>query len=134
MLRDVMKSPNRSWGLRTTCLAVTGATVVAVPLFAPKYAAADPIDDQRARVEQLTNQLEELERQADVLAEDYVVAMDELRQLEADVAAAEEAVAEQQAEVAALQDELSDVAIQAFMDAGTDGMGGAIFTNSQSFN
>jgi cell wall-associated NlpC family hydrolase len=137
MLRGVMKSPNRSrrrsWGLRTTCLAVTGATVVVVPLFAPKYAAADPIDDQRARVEQLTDQLEALERQADVLAEDYVVAMDELRQLEEDVAAAEEAVAEQQAEVADLQDELSDVAIQAFMNAGSSGMG-AIFTDSQSFN
>jgi cell wall-associated NlpC family hydrolase len=112
---------------------VTGATVVVVPIFAPKYAAADPIDDQRARVEQLTDQLEGLERQADVLAEDYVVAMDELRQLEEDVAAAEEAVAEQQAEVADLQDELSDVAIQAFMNAGSSGMG-AIFTNSQSFN
>jgi cell wall-associated NlpC family hydrolase len=133
MLRDVMKSPNRSWGLRMTCLAVTGATVIVVPLFAPKYAAADQIDDQRARVEQLTDQLEALERQADVLAEDYVVAMDELRQLEKDVAAAEEAVAEQQAEVADLQDELSDVAIQAFINAGSGGMG-AIFTNSQSFN
>jgi cell wall-associated NlpC family hydrolase len=137
MLRGVMKSPNRSrrpsWGLRTACLTVTGATVVVVPLFAPKYAAADPIDDQRARVEQLTDQLEALERQADVLAEDYVVAMDELRQLEEDVAAAEEAVAEQQAEVADLQDELSDVAIQAFMNAGSSGMG-AIFTDSQSFN
>jgi cell wall-associated NlpC family hydrolase len=114
-------------------VAVTGATVVVVPIFAPKYVAADPIDDQRARVEQLTDQLEGLERQADVLAEDYVVAMDELRQLEEDVAAAEEAVAEQQAEVADLQDELSDVAIQAFMNAGSSGMG-AIFTNSQSFN
>jgi cell wall-associated NlpC family hydrolase len=114
-------------------VAVTGATVVVVPIFAPKYVAADPIDDQRARVEQLTDQLEGLERQADVLAEDYVVAMDELRQFEEDVAAAEEAVAEQQAEVADLQDELSDVAIQAFMNAGSSGMG-AIFTNSQSFN
>ena len=96
MLRGVMKSLR----LRMTCVAVTGATVVVVPLFAPKYVAADPIDDQRARVEQLTDQLEALERQADILAEDYVVAMDELRQLEKDVAAAEEAVAEQQAEVA----------------------------------
>ena len=123
----------KSLRLRMTCVAVTGATIVVVPLFAPKYVAADQIDDQRARVEQLTDQLEALERQADILAEDYVVAMDELRQLEEDVAAAEEAVAEQQAEVADLQAELSDVAIQAFMNAGS-GSVGAIFTDSQSFN
>ena len=116
-----------------TCVAVTGATVVAVPFFAPKYAAADPIEDQRQRVEHITNQLEDLERQADVLAEDYVVALDELRQLEADVSAAEEAVAEQQVAVAELQSELSEVAIQAFIGAGSNSLG-AIFTDSTSFN
>ncbi len=129
MLRDVMKSLR----FRMTCVAVTGATVAVVPLFTPRFAGADPIDDQRQRVEDITDHLEDLERQADILAEDYVVAMDELRQLEEDVAAAEEAVAEQQAEVAELQASLSEVAIQAFMGAGSGGMG-PIFTDSQSFN
>ena len=129
MLRVVMKSLR----YRISCVAVVGATVVVVPLLTPTFVAADPIDDQRQRVEDITDHLEALGEQADILAEDYVVATDELEQLTEDVSAAEEDVAAQQAAVEELQGELSDVAVQAFMGAGGGGLG-PIFTDSTSFN
>ena len=112
--------------------AIIAAALVA-PLFPSPAANADPIDDQRARVEQITDQLAGLERQADILNEDYSVATDELRQLDAEVAAAEDAVTEQQAEVEELQGALSDVAVQAFMGAGGGGLG-PLFADSTSIN
>ena len=123
----------KSLRYRISCAAVVGATVIVVPLLTPTFVAADPIDDQRQRVEDITDHLEVLGEQADILAEDYVVAMDELEQLTEDVSAAEEDVAAQQAAVEELQGELSDVAVQAFMGAGGGGLG-PIFTDSTSFN
>ncbi len=123
----------KSLRYRISCAAVVGATVVVVPLLTPTFVAADPIDDQRQRVEDITDHLEALGEQADILAEDYVAAMDELAQLTDDVSAAEEDVVAQQAAVEQLQGELSDVAVQAFMGAGGGGLG-PIFTDSTSFN
>ena len=91
-----------------------------------------PIDDQRARVEQLTDELERLEETSDILAEDYVTAIDEKNRLDAEVTAAEQKVAEKEAEVEALRGELSQVAVQAYMGAGTNGLG-PMFTDSDDF-
>lgn len=112
---------------------VVSSIVAVLPLITPTPVGADAVDDQRARVEQITDQLEELERQADILAEDWAVATDELRELEGDVAAADERVTDQRAAVAELQEELSAVAVQAYMGAGSNGLG-PIFTNSTEFN
>ncbi len=76
--------------------------------------------------------IEALEEQTAKLAEEYDIALDELAQLEDDVAAAEEAVGEKQAEVAELQAQLGDVAVQAFIDTGTSGMG--IFSEPSQFS
>lgn len=112
---------------------VVSSIVAVLALITPVPVGADAVDDQRARVEQITDQLEELERQADILAEDWAVATDELRELEGDVAAADERVTDQRAAVAELQEELSAVAVQAYMGAGNNGLG-PIFTNSTEFN
>jgi len=112
---------------------MAAAATLLATLIAPNAANAGPVDDQRQRVEQITDQLADLERQVDVLTEDYAVATDELRQLEEDVTAAEDAVAEQQAAVTALQDELSDAAVQAFIGAGSNGLS-PIFTDATGIN
>ena len=62
-------------------------------------------------------------QQSDILAEDYATAVDEKNQLDAEVAAAEQHVAEQQAAVEALRGQLAEVAVQAYMGAGTNGFG-----------
>ncbi len=110
-------------------ITVVALAVTVIPSVLPAPASADPIDDQKARVAQITDQLEALEEKSDILAEDYVTAVDEKNQLDADVAAAEQKVAAQQAAVDALRGQLSQVAVQAYMGAGTDGFG-PMFTSS----
>ena len=113
-------------------LVPAGVTVLVASLAGAGVASADPIDDQRSKVEQYADMIEALEEETARLAEEYDIALDELGQLEDDVAAAEEAVAEKEAEVADLQAELGDVAVQAYLDSGTSGMG--IFSEPSQFS
>ena len=99
-------------------LVVATALLVA-PLVLPAAASADPIEDQKALVARVTDQLEALETKSDILAENLVTALDEKTQLDAQVAEAEQQVAAQQAAVEALRAQLSQVAVQAYMGAGT---------------
>ena len=75
-------------------LVAAGVTVLVASLAGAGVASADPIDDQRSKVEQYADMIEALEEETARLAEEYDIALDELGQLEDDVAAAEEAVAE----------------------------------------
>src|SRR5687767_9325380 len=109
---------SRKWVVRVAAVAVS---VGVLPAAYPSSAAADPVDDQRQRVEQITDELEALEERSDILAEDYVVAVDEKNRLDAEVVAAEQRVAEKAAEVNALRGELADVAVRAYMGAGSNG-------------
>ena len=84
-------------------VAVAVALAAAIPVALPTSASADPISDQKELVSQVTDQLEALETQSDILAENLVTALDEKTQLDAQVAAAEQKVAEQQAAVDALR-------------------------------
>src|SRR5262245_34491149 len=100
-------------------VAVAVAIAAAIPAALPTTASADPISDQKELVSKVTDQLEALETQSDILAENLVTALDEKTQLDAQVAAAEQKVADQQAAVDALRGQLSQVAVQAYMGAGT---------------
>jgi cell wall-associated NlpC family hydrolase len=117
---------------RAARITVVALAVAVVPALPSTLVSASPIDDQRARVEQLTDELERLEEKSDILAEDYVTAVDEKNRLDAEVAVAEQKVAEKEAEVEALRGELSQVAVQAYMGAGTNGFG-PMFTDSGTF-
>ncbi len=120
---------NRSRFVR---VIVVASAVAVAPVMTPfGSAGASPIDDQRAEVQRITDELERLEREADILAEDYVTAIDEHRQLEEEVAKAEKAVAAKEAEVEALRGELSDVAVRAFTNSGADGLGPMFSDSSQ---
>ena len=119
--------PRRRWALLVAASLAAGASFLgADPV------AADPIDNQRQRVQELTDELEQLEETSDILAEDYVTALDEQRRLEAEVAAAAEQVAEREAQVHALRGDLAEVAVQAFMGAGTNGLG-PVFNDSSAY-
>jgi cell wall-associated NlpC family hydrolase len=111
---------------------VVALAVAVVPAIFGSSATADPIDDQRAEVERITDQLEELERQSDVLSEQYVQAIDKKQQLDAEVAEAEKRVAAKEAQVAKLRGELGEVAVRAFIGAGSNGLA-PIFTDSSEF-
>ena len=113
-------------------LIPAGVTVLIASLAGAGVASADPIDDQRSKVSQYADMIEALEEETAKLAEEYDIALDELGQLEEDVAAAEEAVAAKEVEVADLQAELGDVAVQAYLDSGGSGMG--IFSKPAQFS
>ena len=102
---------------------VVALAVTMLPAALPSPTLAQTSDDQKQIVEQLTDQIEALEQKSDILAEDYVTAVDEKNQLDAEVAAAEQRVAEKQAAVEALRAQLADVAVQAYMGAATNGFG-----------
>ena len=122
-----LREPRRRWALFVAASLAAGASFLgADPV------AADPIDDQRQRVQELTNELEQLEETSDILAEDYVTALDEQRRLEGEVAAAAQQVADREAQVQALRGDLAEVAVQAFMGAGTNGLG-PVFNDSSAY-
>jgi len=123
----------RSIKSRFLPLLVVGASVIVTPVLSSQGVHADPIQDKRDEVERITDHLEELERQRDLLTEQYTVATQELRDLEAQVEQAQAAVEAQRAAVAELQGVLGDVAVQAFMGAGGTGLG-PMFSDSSSYS
>jgi peptidoglycan DL-endopeptidase CwlO len=100
---------------------VVALAVTVLPAVLPTTASADPISDQKALVAKVTDQLEALQTQSDQLAENYAQAMTEKQQLETQVAAAQQKVVAQRAAVEQLKSQLAEVAVQAFMGAGTSG-------------
>jgi cell wall-associated NlpC family hydrolase len=102
---------------------VAGACLVlASPAVFPEAASAG-VEDARREVQRIVDELDRLETQADILAEDYAVAEDSKRQLDVEVAEAEQRVAAKEAELNQLRGDLSEVAIRSFTGAGTDVLG-----------
>jgi cell wall-associated NlpC family hydrolase len=99
----------------------------------PDYAVAGSVDDERREVERIVDALAELEERADILAEDYVVALDEMGQLDEDVVAARARVATKEAELQTLRGELSEVAVRAFTGSGGDLLG-PLFSNAATYS
>jgi cell wall-associated NlpC family hydrolase len=96
-------------------------------------AGATSVDDQKREVERIVDQLDKLGEQADILAEDYAVAVDEKNQLDVEIGKAEEKVAAQQAELTQLQGDLAAVAVRTFTGAGSDVLG-PLFSNAASYS
>ena len=114
-------------------LVVVAATFVLVlPAMFPEVARAT-VEDQRREVERIVDRLDRLGEQADILAEDYAEAVDNLSQLTVDVAAAEQRVAAQEAELDQLRGNLSEVAIRSLTGSGTDVLG-PLFSNAEMYS
>jgi cell wall-associated NlpC family hydrolase len=103
-------------------LIVAASVVLVSPAVFPEAASAG-VEDARQEVQRIVDELERLESQADILAEDYAVAEDSKRQLDIEVAEAEQRVADQEAELNSLRGDLSEVAIRSFTGAGADVLG-----------
>jgi cell wall-associated NlpC family hydrolase len=124
--------------LRRVVIVVVSASVVGATLLPAAVGAEPPIDESEGvqaaqnEVDRVLEQLDQLHQESDILAERYVVAVNEQAQLEADVADAEVRVAEKEAEVGGLRTELSEVAVQSFTSAGANGLG-PMFSDSTEF-
>ena len=112
---------------------VTSSLVLALPAMFPEAATATSVDDQRREVERIVDELDRLGEQADILAEDYAEAVDNLSQLNVEVAAAEQRVAAKEAELAGLRGDLSEVALRSLTGSGVDVLG-PLFSNAEIYS
>ncbi|CAN5449127.1 hypothetical protein BH18ACT3_BH18ACT3_02950 [soil metagenome] len=110
---------------------------IVVTLFVPALsvgpATASPIDDQERRVQELTDELERLQERSDKFAEVYNVALREQGELTEEIEEAEARIAKKELRVGGLRDDLSSVAVDAFVDAGSGGFG-PLFESSDSYS
>ncbi|HUF97578.1 MAG TPA: NlpC/P60 family protein [Ilumatobacter sp.] len=118
---------------RLARLAVLVVTFVFVtPMVSPQVVLAT-VEDQRAEVERIVDELDRLHEQADILAEDYAEAVDQQNQLGVEIVDAEARVADKEAELTELRGDLTAVAVQAFTGAGSDVLG-PLFSNAEAYS
>ena len=109
-------TPRRRLGRLATFGAVALMTVgIALP-----EAVHAAVEDQRREVERIVDELDRLNEQTDILAEDWAEAEDNLRGLAVEIAAAEERVAAKEAELDVLRGDLSEVALRTLTGSGAD--------------
>jgi peptidoglycan DL-endopeptidase CwlO len=114
-------------------LVLVSTIVVAAPMLDAGIASATSVEDQKREVERIVDQLDDLHEQADILAEDYAVAVDEKNQLDVEIAEAEQRVAVKQDELSQLQGDLAEVAVRTFTGAGSDVLG-PLFSDASSYS
>jgi cell wall-associated NlpC family hydrolase len=114
-------------------LVLLSTIVLAAPMIDAQVASATSVDDQKAEVARIVDQLDKLNEQADILAEDYSVAVDEKNQLDIDIAKSAERVAAKQDQLTKLQGDLAQVAVRTFTGAGSDVLG-PLFSNASSYS
>jgi cell wall-associated NlpC family hydrolase len=114
-------------------LVLVSTIVLAAPMIDAQVASATTVEDQQHEVDRIVDQLDKLHEQADILAEDYAVAVDEKNQLDIDIAKSEQRVAAKQAELTQLQGDLAAVAVRTFTGAGADVLG-PLFSDASSFS
>jgi peptidoglycan DL-endopeptidase CwlO len=114
-------------------LVLVSTIVVAAPMVDARIASATSVEDQKREVERIVDQLDDLHEQADILAEDYAVAVDEKNQLDIEIAKAEQRVAAKESELSQLQGDLAEVAVRTFTGAGSDVLG-PLFSDASSYS
>lgn len=123
--------------------AITVLLVVAVSLVADGIAAASPLaaahvqtgsDDQLRRVNQIIAELDRLGEQIDALAENYALAVNDMEDLEVEMAATERRIAEKEKELTAMQGELKDVALKSLIRGGSSGSLSSILSSTSSLS
>jgi peptidoglycan DL-endopeptidase CwlO len=112
-------------------LVAASSVVFVVPAAFPEAVYASVADQQR-EVERIVDELDRLHTQADILAEDWAEAEDNLRRLDQEVIEAEARVAAKEAELGALRGDLSEMAVRAFTGAGGDVLG-PLFSDAEQY-
>ena len=116
----------------TRAILLASTIVIAAPLVDAGMALAT-VEGQKAEVQRIVDQLDALHEQADILAEDYAVAVDEQTQLDADIVKAAEQLAAKEAELDTLRGDLAEVAVRTFTGAGSDVLG-PLFSDASSYS
>ncbi len=93
---------------------------------------ADQVDDQRRKVEQIADELDALDNQLGELEEAHAAALDRIDQLAIEIQDAQVRVDAQSAELATLQGQLADIAVDKFMSGGASGLT-PLFSSAEGF-
>lgn len=117
---------------RRSAIGLAALVLTIVPVL-PEAAHAQTVDQQEQEVRRIVDELERLHERADILIEDYAVAMDEQRLLGDDIELAKGRVALRQAELGELQSDLSTVAVRAFTRSSTDVLG-PLLSNAAAYS
>ncbi len=117
---------------RRSAIGLAALVLMVVPVL-PQAAHAQTVDQQQQEVQRIVDELERLHERADILIEDYAVAMDEQRLLGEDIEIAKGRVALRQAELGELQSDLSTVAVRAFTRSGSDVLG-PLLSNAAAYS
>ena len=99
----------------------------------PAVAQAQSVDQQKQKVEDIVDQLERLEERALQLGDQYNDAIDTKSQLDVEIADAETRIAEQEAELALLRANLSEMALRSFVGGGAAPLG-PLFEDAANLN
>ena len=116
----------------TRAILVASSLVIAAPLV-DAGAALATVEGQKAEVQRIVDQLDALHERADILAEDYAVAVDEKNQLELEIVKAAEQLAGKEAELDLLRGDLAEVAVRTFTGSGSDVLG-PLFSDASSYS
>ena len=114
-------------------LVLVSTIIFAAPMIDAQAAAATSVEDQQREVERIVDELDHLHERADILAEEYAVAVDDKNQLDIEIAKGEERVAAKQAELSTLQGDLAEVAVRTFTGAGADVLG-PLFSDASTYS
>ena len=109
------------------------AVALITPAMAPTAVQAQSVDQQRDRVEDIVDKLERLEEKALKLGEDYNDTIDTQGQLDLEIADAEARIGEQEAELAELRSNLSEMALRSFVGSGAAPLG-PLFEDAANLN
>jgi len=112
-------------------ILIASALTMVLPAVFPEVARAS-VGEQQREVARIVDELDRLAEQADILAEDYAEAVDAKNQLDLDIVAAEQRVAQKEAELQGLRGDLAEVAIRAFTGTGADVLG-PLFSNASAY-
>lgn len=112
---------------------VAVAVALLVPAMTSTTANAQSVDQQRQRVEDIVDELENLEERANQIGEDYVEAIDTKNQLDVEIGEAQERVAAKEAELGELRKSLGEMAQRSFVGGGSAPLG-PLFADAANIN
>lgn len=104
---------------RARLLVVVAAVAgLGVSPIEPRAALASPVEQQQERIDTIVDELERLEREAAVLAEDHIDVLAEQTQLESEITELETQLNDQQVALNDLKGQLSQIAVNSFTGSG----------------
>lgn len=127
----------RASGRRRASRVVAGALAIVLfagsPIEAARVGTGNSNDQQR-RVNQIIAELDRLGEQIDAMGETYALAVNDMEDLQVEIAETEKRIAEKEVELAAMQAEMKDVALKSLIRGGSTNSLSTILSSTSSLS